>query len=100
MKVVGLRFDSEMVSLIDTLKRKGYGLSVTDVVRRAVVFAANATPGEVADAWATHLEELQVVPEPVTPAATVPGCEECGAPFAPGNSRFCPAHMPSIDGAM
>ena len=101
MKAVSYRLDDDVLTLIDALRASGFGNSATDVVRRAVVYASHAKPGEWADAWAEWLdsasERAPVAAVVAVTAVPVEGCEECGEPKAAGNSRFCEAHVPPFE---
>lgn len=107
MKTVSYRMDESVLALVDTLKIRGFGTSATDVVKKAIVFAATAKPGAIAEAWVAWLAEAakeDVVPivavpehEPAVVLTPEPACEVCGDAFAAGNTRFCAAHVPAIE---
>ena len=99
MKAVSYRLDENVIAIVDTMKIRGFGVSSTDVVRKAIVYAARAKPGELAEAWVEWLAKEPVV-EPAAkqePAAPEPACEVCGDAFASGNTRYCAAHRPAIE---
>lgn len=99
MKAVSYRLDDGVIAIVDTMKIRGFGVSSTDVVRKAIVYAAGAKPGELAEAWVEWLEKESFVEHEAKqePAAPVPACEICGAAFASGNTRFCAEHKPTIE---
>ena len=99
MKAVSYRLDESVIAIVDTMKIRGFGVSSTDVVRKAIVYAAGAKPGELAEAWVEWLAKETVVEQEVKqePAAPEPACEVCGDALASGNTRFCAAHRPAIE---